>query len=231
MKKFIILMFIVLLSSFVAASTSYKINDVKCFGEMLIQINNATGDRNYTVSNCDMYSTNNYKCKCQNVPEFSNKFSNNSSMNYTSIMIRLQYYIKAVIGDDVIDQQNKRIETKVIYLSATDDSFLNQFINNNSIDVVSFIMWFLFIILLTGVFVSLFFLVLFMNVNKIKRWLGVDEKKPMTFWEVIGAIFSRKSIERKALAPERKQQMKIKPVQETTSNSYEDEVRKLMKDL
>jgi len=230
MKKIIILMFIILLSSFAYASTNYKINDIKCVGEMIIQINNISGDSNFRFTNCNIFLPNNYKCNCKNIIEVSNNFSNNNSINYTSLIIRMQYYIKALTGDEIIDQKNKRVETKTIYLASSDTSILSQLIKNNSTDIVSFIMWFIFIILLLGVFISIFVLVLFMNIKKIKRWLGMDTNKPMTFWEIVVSIFTRKNIERKKLALE-KQQIKIKTIEETTSNNYDNEVRKLMKGL
>ena len=231
MKKFIILMFIILLSTFVAAnSNTYKIDNIKCFGQMLVQINNITGDTNYLLNKeCVSFAPNNYGCNCDIIPEFSNNFSSNNSMNYTYISFRLQYFIKDLTGDDIEDQKSKRVETRTIELK-TEKKFM-VVIMGESIDAVSFIMWFIFIVLLAGVFIAVFFLVLFMNMNKIKRWLGVDEKKPMTFWEVVAAIFSRKNIERRTVVPERIQTIRVEKKTETTSSDYEDEVKKLMEGL
>jgi hypothetical protein len=189
-------MFIILLSTFVVASNNtYKIEDIQCFGRLIIQVNNISGDTNYNINNCDKYVTNYYSCSCNATPEFVNYFLNNDSVKYTTLSFRLQYYIKDLVGDDIIDQQNKRIETRTIELKEEEKDVIKSI--RESIGAVSFIMWFIFLVLLTGVFLALFFLVLFMNMNKIKRWLGVDQNKPMTFWEIIAAIFNRKSIERK----------------------------------
>lgn len=215
MKKLLILIFIILLSCFVSANT-YKIDNIKCVGDMHIQINNVSGDTNYLINNCTGNLIN-YNCSCNTIPEFSNNFTD-SSLNFTTIAFRLQYYINHLTGNDIEDQKYKRVQTRTIQLKQNETVVLIADIGEK-VDVVSFIMWFIFIVLLLGVFIAVLFLVIFMNIDKMKRWLGMDDK-PVTFWDIVVAIFKRKKIEQLSLKKKNK-----------NINSYEDEVKRIMKNL
>lgn len=143
MKRILLIIFIVMLSSIVIASNSYELKDVKCYGNLLLQINEVSGSTNYSIENCVMYSPLNYNCTCYNSTIITNNIN-----EYSKITLRLQYYIT-----NTTNEQSKRIETKVIELkkNVKDDKS----IMGATIDVISFLIGGIIILILFGIIITI----------------------------------------------------------------------------
>jgi len=159
MKKILLFIFIVMLSSLVMAANSYEIKDVKCYGDMLLQVNDVSGSTNYTIGNCVMYSPLNYNCSCYN-----NTIISNNLNEYSKITVRLQYYISNVTNDD-----SKRVETKTFELQK--DKTVKSNIIDGTIDTISFLIGGFIVLLLLGVIIAIIIMFVY------GKFIKDDEKK------------------------------------------------------
>jgi hypothetical protein len=128
----------------VLASNSYEIKDVKCYGDLLLQVNSVSGSTNYTIGNCVMYSPLNYNCTCYNSTIIANKPG-----EYSKITLRLQYYITNTTNDE-----SKRVVTKTFELKTAEKLS----IMGEAIDVVSFLIGGFIILVLFGIIVTIIFI-------------------------------------------------------------------------
>lgn len=224
MKKLILIVLILLLSVMVSANSQYKIDNIKCYGQIFIQVNDIQGSSNYTFQNCVQINPILWGCNCGQTPILYNTLNET-----TTISFRIQYDIsQPKSNDDIYNQQLKRVVTKSVIISTIKEKGPTPFeelINNSSGIIIVFG-----IIILLIVVGAIITVILFFNMDKIKRWLGVDEDEKMTLKEIIVAIFTRSNIKRRRfekIQVNKKQQISEKNVDEKVEN----EVNELMKGL
>lgn len=217
-----------------------KIENIQCVGNIQVQVSSIIGNSNYSFTNCQSNDITKYEwtCSCKDAPNIINLEGKD-----TVISVRLQYYIDTLrpipipnithpTTDEIYNQGLKRVETRIIdtrYVPVSNSSIDETNTNVNQTDIV---LGAIAVILLFAVFIAIVFMFIFMGSKTMKRWLGVDENKPMTTWEIITAIFSRKNIKRKEIIKIQQQPKQTQVSEITTEDkSYEDEVNNLLKDL
>ena len=218
MKKLLLVVLILLLSTQVSSIHEYTINNIECFGDMLIQVNNIQGSTNYTFENC-MFNETIWNCDCKLRPKLYNILNET-----TTISFRIQYNIAQPKNDNIYNQEIKRVITKTITLTK-DEVIDTDTISNIMGDAGQFIIIIVGIVLFIIV-CSITWFIIFLNIEKFKRWLGVDINKPMTFWQIVVAIFTRSSIRRRNIQKIEQQKSK-----EDVDENIEKEVNDLIKQL
>jgi len=220
-----VLLFSLMIILLTITVTAVKVENIPCVGDIKVEINAVEGNTNYTFINCNLDNTDNqsyqWVCSCNKTPDIINLENQN-----TIVTFRMQYYINKTrtvlypnatnpTQDEMYNQQLKRVETRIVNIPIPIDENAFQF----NVDTTTIILGSLLVIGLLAVVIVVGIGYFVMNTEKLKRRLGMDLNKPATTWEIIVAILSRKKVEKKS---------KDKKID---NKDYNEDVKKLMKDL
>jgi hypothetical protein len=185
MNKLLLIILLLLSSVLVTANNEYKLNDISCYGDMLIQVNNVEGSNNYTFKNCLQTSDILWDCSCSKPPVLYN------TLNETTIIsFRIQYNIKQPrpiitsnpthpISDEIYNEQLKRVITKTVTLTKDETIKSNNLFNN----VGGVVIWII-VILLIVVIGLVVFIIKFLKSDDSNEKI-VDEKTQKEIDELI----------------------------------------------
>lgn len=187
MKKLILFSILLLFVTLVTANNEYKLNDISCYGNMLIQVNNVEGSNNYTFKNCLQTSDILWNCDCNKPPVLYNILNETTTLSF-----RIQYNIKqprTIItsnpinpsSNEIYNEQLKRVITKTVTLTKdeTINNVSNLFNNVGGVIVICII-----VILLIIVGGLIIFIVNFLKNDDTNEKI-VDEKTQKEIDELI----------------------------------------------